>query len=298
MSQPTIFDSEVPLPDEGLIRREKTLLGFADRYARVHDQLRLLLNVGALSDWNRKYHGSKLGICDLVSEQYPLVVFHGDVGTGKTATAECIANRLVAEARSSDSMLFKLSNRVRGSGMVGEMGTLITEAFRKVTAAAGKSRRAILIIDEGDSLAASRTQDHSHHEDKVAVNTLIQGIDDLRQYGGRIVVILCTNRLSALDPALRRRAAIVEAFNRPSELERRQLFQMDLAGLGLSGTELAELVRLTGSQGDCPRWTYSDIRTRLYPAALARAYPDRALKFDDLKAVASSLRASPVMEDK
>lgn len=298
MSQPKIFDSEVPLPDEGLIRREKTLLGFADRYARVHDQLRLLLNVGALSDWNRKYHSGKLGICDLVAEQYPLVIFHGDVGTGKTATAECIANRLVAEARSSDSMLFKLSNRVRGSGMVGEMGTLITEAFRKVTLAAGKSRRAILIIDEGDSLAASRTQDHSHHEDKVAVNTLIQGIDDLRQYGGRIVVILCTNRLSALDPALRRRAAIVEAFNRPSELERQQLFQMDFAGLGLSGPELAELVRLTGSQGDFPRWTYSDIRTRLYPAALARAYPDRALKFDDLKAVASSLRPSPVMEDK
>jgi hypothetical protein len=30
--------------------------------------------------------------------------------------------------------------------------------------------------------AASRSQDHSHHEDKVAVNTLIQGVDDLRQY--------------------------------------------------------------------------------------------------------------------
>ncbi|MBY5720596.1 AAA family ATPase [Rhizobium leguminosarum] len=298
MSQQNIFDSELALPDEGLVKREKTLLGFANRYARVHDQLRLLLNVGALGDWNRKHHGGKLGLCDLVAEQYPLVIFHGDVGTGKTATAECIANRLVAEARSSDSILFKLSNRVRGSGMVGEMGTLIAEAFRKVTQAAGKSRRAILIIDEGDSLAASRTQDHSHHEDKVAVNTLIQGIDDLRQYGGRIVVILCTNRLSALDPALRRRAAIVEAFNRPSDAERQQLFQMDLAGLGLTPTNLADLVRLTASRDGLPCWTYSDIRTRLYPAALARAYPDRPLSFDDLASVANSLHASPVMEDK
>ncbi|MBP1852847.1 ATP-binding protein [Rhizobium halophytocola] len=298
MTQQNIFDSELALPDEGLVKREKTLLGFANRYTRVHDQLRLLLNVGALGDWNRKHHGGKLGLCDLVAEQYPLVIFHGDVGTGKTATAECIANRLVAEARSSDSILFKLSNRVRGSGMVGEMGTLIAEAFRKVTQAAGKSRRAILIIDEGDSLAASRTQDHSHHEDKVAVNTLIQGIDDLRQYGGRIVVILCTNRLSALDPALRRRAAIVEAFNRPSDAERQQLFQMDLAELGLTQANLADLVRLTASRDGRPCWTYSDIRTRLYPAALARAYPDRALIFDDLAAVANSLHASPVMEDK
>ncbi len=298
MSQPSIFDSEIALPSDTLAKREKGLLGFDQRYVRVHDQLRLLLNVGALGDWNRRHHSGKLALCDLVAEQYPLVIFHGDVGTGKTAMAECIANRLVAESRSSDSMLFKLSNRVRGNGMVGEMGTLIAEAFRKVTQSAGKTRRAILIVDEGDSLAASRAQDHSHHEDKVAVNTLIQGIDDLRQYGGRVVVILCTNRLSILDPALRRRAAIIETFSRPSDAERQQLFQMDLAGLGLTQSQLAELTRLTGARDSHPSWTYSDIRTRLYPAALAKAYPDRALSFADLTAVASSLHASPVMEDK
>ncbi|MDA9399204.1 MULTISPECIES: AAA family ATPase [Bradyrhizobium] len=298
MSQPSIFDSETPLPSEALSRRENTLLGFAARYARVHDQLRLLLNVGGLGEWNRKHHGGKLAICDLVAEQYPLVIFHGDVGTGKTAMAECIANKLVAEARSEDSILFKLSNRVRGSGMVGEMGTLIAEAFRKVIQSAGKTRRAILIIDEGDSLGASRAQDHSHHEDKVAVNTLIQGVDDLRQYGGRIVVILCTNRLSVLDAALRRRAAIIEEFRRPTDEERRQLFQMDLSGLRLPPTQISELVAATGARGSYPAWTYSDIRTRLYPAALAKAFPQEPLRFEHLKSVAAVLHASPVMEDK
>jgi SpoVK/Ycf46/Vps4 family AAA+-type ATPase len=298
MTQPSIFDSEISLPSNHLTKSEKKLLGFDQRYSRVHDQLRLLLNVGALGDWNDKYHGGKLSLCELVSEQYPLVIFHGDVGTGKTAMAECIANRLVAEARSSDSILFKLSNRVRGTGMVGEMGTLITEVFRKVTQLAGKTRRAILIIDEGDSLAASRTQDHSHHEDKVAVNTLIQSIDNLREYGGRIVVILCTNRLSILDPALRRRAAIIEEFKRPSDEERQQLFQMDLAGLEISQAQLIELIRLTGARDKHPSWTYSDIRTRLYPTAVAKAYPERPLCFADLSAAATSLYASPVMEDK
>ena len=298
MSQQSIFDSETPLPSNTLARRAKTLLGFEARYAQVHDQLRLLLNVGALSDWNRKHHGGKLAICELVSEQYPLVIFHGDVGTGKTAMAECIANKLVAEARSEDSILFKLSNRVRGTGMVGEMGTLIAEAFRKLIQSAGKARRAILIIDEGDSLAASRAQAHSHHEDKVAVNTLIQGIDDLRQYGGRIVVILCTNRLSVLDAALRRRAAIIEEFTRPSDDERLQLFQMDLAGVTVTAAQLSELVEATGKRGSDPCWTYSDIRTRLYPAALAKAYPHEPLRFEHLKAAAMTLRASPVMEVK
>lgn len=182
--------------------------------------------------------------------------------------------------------------------MVGEMGTLIAEAFRKVILSAGKTRRAILIIDEADSLGASRAQTHSHHEDKVAVNTLIQGVDDLRQYGGRIVVILCTNRLSVLDPALRRRAAITEEFKRPSDAERQQLFQMDLAGLTLAPSQIAELTRLTSARANHPSWTYSDIRTRLYPAALAKAYPNRGVSFADLTAVASSLHASPVMEDK
>ena len=206
------------------------MLGFDLRYARVHDQLRLLLNVGALGDWNRKHHGGKLALCDLVAEQYPLVIFHGDVGTGKTAMAECIANRLVAEARSSDSILFKLSNRVRGNGMVGEMGTLIAEAFRKVTQSAGKTRRAILIIDEGDSLAASRAQDHSHHEDKVAVNTLIQGIDDFgntadgsSSSSAPIACRFSTRLFAGAQPSPR-------TFRRPRDAERQQLFGMDLGG--------------------------------------------------------------------
>ena len=297
MTQASIFDSEVPLPSEALAKRQKTLLGFDARYTRVHDQLRLLLSGRDLDAWNQKHHAGKLAICDLVAEQYPLVIFYGDVGTGKTVMAECIANRLVAEARSEDSTLFKLSNRVRGSGMVGEMGTLIAEAFRKVIQSAGKHRRTILLIDEGDSLGASRAQDHSHHEDKVAVNTLIQGVDDLRQYGGRIVVFLCTNRLSALDAALRRRAAIIEEFRRPSDEERRQLFMLDLAGLVLTPAQITQLVEATAARQGQPGWTYSDIRTRLYPAALAKAYPREPLRFDNLRSVVTNLRPSPIMED-
>ena len=298
MTQPSIFDGKLPLPDSSLAAREKTLLGFDGRYRKTHDQLRLLLNLGELGAWSQTKHKKKLLLCDLVAEQYPLVIFHGDVGTGKTATAECIANRLAKESRTEDALLFKLSNRVRGSGKVGEMGTLLTQAFHEVVQAAGKARRAFLIIDEGDSLAASRNQEHSHHEDKVAVNTLIQGVDDLRRFGGRIVVFLCTNRLSVLDPALQRRAAIVEEFTRPDDSERQALLTMDLEGVGLTEREIKELVTATGPRSKQPGWTFSDIRTRLYPAALAQAFPDRALTHKDLIDVANALRPSPVMEDK
>jgi AAA+ superfamily predicted ATPase len=275
---PKVFDSETPLPDAALTAKA-------------------LLNLGELAAWNRKHHGGKLLLCDLVAEQYPLVIFHGDVGTGKTATAECLANRLVAEARVEDSILFKLSNRVRGTGKVGEMGTHLSGAFQRVTQSAGRGRRAILIIDEGDSLAAARSQDHSHHEDKVAVNTLIQGIDDLRKFGGRVVTFLCTNRLSVLDPALQRRAAIVEEFRRPSAEERRQLLKLDLGALNLTDVQISQLVTATEAKNGQPVWTYSDIRTRLYPGALALAYPDHALNFEHLRSVVTTMKPSPVVED-
>jgi AAA+ superfamily predicted ATPase len=298
VNQPRVFDNEIPLPDGALRRKEQSLLGFDARYQRIRDQLRLLLNLDELETWSRKFHSGKLSMSALVAEQYPLVIFHGDVGTGKTASAECMANRMVSEAGAEDSILFKLSNRVRGSGKVGEMGTLLADAFQRIAQSAGKSRRAIVIVDEGDSLATNRSEGNSHHEDKVAVNTLIQCIDDLRRFGGRVVVFLCTNRASVLDPAVRRRAAIIEEFVRPDDEERRALFAMDLAGLNLSSAQIVRLVAATRAKDGLPQFTYSDIRTRLYPTAIALAFPDRALAFADLETALQTVKASPRLEDK
>lgn len=176
------------------------------------------------------------------------------------------------------------------------MGTLLVDAFEQVVKSAGKHRRAVLIIDEGDSLAADRAQNESHHEDKVAVNTLIQCIDGLRPLHGRVVVFLCTNRVTALDPALRRRAAVVEEFTRPSDDERRQLFAFDLEALNITPQQLDRLVDATSGSDTRPPFSYSDIRMRLYPAALARAFPTRPLCFDDLYLTARATQPSPAIE--
>jgi len=178
------------------------------------------------------------------------------------------------------------------------MGTLLNEAFAEVVKSAGKTRRAILIIDEGDSLASKRSQEHSHHEDKVAVNTLIQHIDELRQYNGRILVFLCTNRLGVLDAALMRRAAFIELFKRPTDHERLELFRQDLAGLKFKDEGFEALVAATATGGDAkPPWTFSDMRTRLYPAALSKAFPDSPLTLDHFLKAAVEIEPSPLMED-
>ena len=295
----SVFDTMLALPDADLTSKALTLIGFGDRYVRVHDRLRLLLHLADLPEWSRKHYHRVIPLCNFIAEQYPLIIFYGDVGTGKSATAEGIANRLVAEAggAAQESTLYRLSNRVRGSGKVGEMGTLITQAFQEVVQSAGKNRRAMLIIDEGDSLATDRSQEQSHHEDKVAVNTLIQHIDDLRKYQGRIVVFLCTNRLSVLDAALVRRAAIVEEFTRPSDAERRQLLQQDLAGLGFDDRALEALTEATAQRAGLPPWTYSDIRTRLYPSALSKAFPGAAVTLNHFLESARETVPSPVVKN-
>ncbi|WP_186038783.1 ATP-binding protein [Burkholderia gladioli] len=296
MAEPSVFDIRIPLPSKDITNRAKTLLGFEELYAKVHRQLRLLLLSNELEGWSKKHFGEKIPLVELVRDQYPLVIFYGDVGTGKTAMAEAIGNRLVAESKSEDSQLFKLSNRVRGSGMVGEMGSLIAAAFVEIGKACGKGNRSILIIDEADSLAATRSQEHSHHEDKVAVNTLIQSIDDVRKYGGRVVVFFCTNRVDAIDPAILRRAALVEEFARPTDSQRHALFKDDLRVLDLSEPQIKELVAATASKGNVPAFTYSDIRTRLYPAALALAFPEHKLSFSHFKEVLATLKPSPVVD--
>lgn len=50
MSNNSVFDSAIELPDAQLNDREKVLLGFTGRYERVQNQLQLLLNQGQLSE--------------------------------------------------------------------------------------------------------------------------------------------------------------------------------------------------------------------------------------------------------
>lgn len=291
-----MFEVEVLLPDARLTSQAARLVGFKARYDRIRQDLRLLIDKEGLEQWSTKHYHSHIPLLDSLLDRYPLVVFHGDVGTGKTATAEAASNAIAKEL-GKEAILFKLSTRVRGSGNVGEMSTLINQAFDVVGKEAGKAKLSFLIIDEADSLAANRSGHQSHHEDKVAVNTLIQKIDDIRRFNGRVLVIFCTNRYEAIDPAILRRAAYIEEFRRPGDNERRELLDMDCVGLGFGSSDIEELVKLTGPQGAHKLgYTFSDIRTRILPEALALAYPSRKITRADLIEAISKVNPSPSVQ--
>ena len=75
---------------------------------------------------------------------------------------------------------------------------------------------------------------------------------------------------------------VTEQFDRPTDQEREELFRMDLDGLNIKDQTIHELVRLTGPRDGRPGLTFSDLRSKLLPDALCRAFPNRALTEDDL----------------
>ena len=291
-----VFEREVALPDGYIHEQTQRLIGFGERYGRLRRDLQLLLARDQIEQWSRAQYKRIVPLVRVAQDRYPLVIFHGDVGTGKTATAEAMADALARDLQ-REGMLFSLSTRVRDSGMVGQMSQLINDAFEVVVKEAGKARLSFIIIDEADSLAASRDGDQSHHEDKVAVNTLIQRIDDIRRCNGRVLVFLCTNRFAALDPAIMRRAGRIERFDRPNNAQREALLRLECEGLGLSEDTIRQVVALTGPQGASRPlgFTFSDLRTRLLPEALAQAFPDRRITADDLVRAARDLEPSPTL---
>ena len=293
MDENDFFDLDLELPNQDLTKQSDGLIGFDAKYLRVHNHIRMMLSPSDLEKWSATFHGERSFLCDVISQRHPIFIFSGDVGTGKTATAQCIVNRLSHEMQ-REGRLLKLSTRVRGQGLHGQMSQLIHSAFEKLEEATGKRRLGFLLIDEADALSSLRATEQMHQEEKAAVNTLIQKLDDLRRKGGRAATFLCTNRLDVIDPAVIRRTALHLNFTRPSADERRELLKRDLFGLNLSDSQIDDLVQRTGSgENHDIGYTYSDFRLRMLPDAISRVFPNRPLTYEILKQSIADVEPSP-----
>jgi AAA+ superfamily predicted ATPase len=277
-----LFDAVDPLPDDAARDRYQHLVGLDDVKERLLKESELLLVPAALKEWSKRCHGSQIAAVRAFAERRPLFLFAGDVGTGKTELAETFGDA-VARAHRIDVMLFRLSLAARGSGAVGEMTKLISDAFGavedEIPVPDGAPQIAgVLLIDEADALAQSRAEAQMHHEDRAGVNALIRRIDRVTSQGRPVLTVLCTNRLDAIDPAVRRRAADEFEFERPDLDQREAVLSTSLAGSGIGPVEITKIARQTGENGKRDYgYTYSDLRMRLIPAAILAAYPSNKL---------------------
>lgn len=282
-----LFDDIVSFPDPDMQDRYQALFGLDEMKERIEKEAETLLRPDLLEKWSKEKHGSRLAAIDLLRRRPPLFIFAGDVGTGKTELATTFGDRLARMTQLSVE-LFPLSLRARGSGAVGEMTRLISDAFRHLKArypktAPGKKNTyaAILLIDEADALAQSRELAQMHHEDRAGVNALIRGIDDIAAAMLPCLTIMCSNRLNSLDPAVRRRAAAVFEFTRPNFELRKSLLTKQLAGTNLSKADIDTIAgELGDSMGRKYGHTSSDITQRFVPSLVLAAYPSRKITLE------------------
>jgi AAA+ superfamily predicted ATPase len=280
-----LFEHRITYPDPAAKERLDRLIGLDDHKTRLTKILALLVNPAGLEAWAKKHHPDANELLDIVLRRPPLVVLAGDVGSGKSELAESVGDA-VARQEKIDITLLPLSLSTRGQGRVGEMTQLLSAAFDYTLSEAhklkGSSRHArgavILLVDEADALAQSREAAQMHHEDRAGVNAFIRGVDRIANSRQPAAVIMCTNRLGALDPAVRRRAADILTFERPNAGQRHAVLAASLGKLGLSRSQIDAVVTATGAEdGRSYGFTFSDITQRLLPAIVLDAYPAKAV---------------------
>jgi SpoVK/Ycf46/Vps4 family AAA+-type ATPase len=138
-------------------------------------------------------------------------LFHGPSGTGKTLTAEVIANELQVDLYHVD-----LSQIV--SKYIGETEKNLEKIFT-----AAERAVALLLFDEADALFGKRSEIRDAHDRyaNIEVGYLLQRIE---AYDG--LVILTTNLKGSLDSAFLRRFRFVVSFPFPDTEDRRRLWQI------------------------------------------------------------------------
>lgn len=192
--------------------------------------------------WNSKYvnaseHLDSLmaGIARVGSAR---LLLYGVPGTGKTAFAHALAERMdrpLLEKRASDLL----------SPYVGETEQRISQAFDTAL-----QEGSVLLLDEVDSMLSRRDQAVRNWEVSL-VNELLEQLGD---FPG--VVVLATNRLDALEPAVLRRmdAKIHFEVMRPTQVQS-AFVQLCLAlKLEVSAQEMAEvagIAQLTPGDFSC-----------------------------------------------
>lgn len=118
------------------------------------------------------------------------ILLHGPSGCGKTLSAYVLAGEL-----NRPLIIVNLGTVI--SSRLGETSKNLTQIFKTAV-----QEKAIVLLDEFDSLGKIRDYDQDHGEMKRVVNTILQLFDFVSQ---DTIIIAATNQLQMIDEALIRR---------------------------------------------------------------------------------------------
>ncbi|WP_435174609.1 CDC48 family AAA ATPase [Halorussus sp. AFM4] len=185
------------------------------------------------------------------------VLLYGPPGTGKTMIAKAVANEV-------DAHFITISGPEIMSKYKGESEERLREKFEE----ARDNAPTILFFDEIDAIAGERDEE-SDVENRV-VAQLLSLMDGLESRG-QVVVIGATNRVDAIDPALRRGGRFDREIEIgvPGEAGRREILDVHTRGMPLADD--VDLDRLAASTHGFVGADLHALSTEAAMAALRRA---------------------------
>ena len=199
------------------------------------------------------------------------VLLHGPPGTGKTLMAKAVANEI-------DAHFTNISGPEIMSKYYGESEEQLREVFEE----ASENAPAIVFIDELDSIAPKRGETSGDVERRVVAQllSLMDGLDER----GDVIVIGATNRVDALDPALRRGGRFDREIEIgvPDKEGRKEILQVHTRGM-----PLAEGIELDRYAENTHGFVGADIESLTKEAAmnaLRRIRPELDLEADEIDA--------------
>jgi len=252
-------------PEEAVIITKNTSIEFSDKPAAGFEGIKRFSyeDIGGLKDELQRLRETielplrhpelfqKLGI-----EPRKGVLLYGPPGTGKT---------LIAKAVASESGAHFIS--IAGPEVISKYYGESEQRLREVFEEARENSPSIIFIDELDSIAPRREEVTGEVERRVVAQllTMMDGLEER----GQVVVIGATNRVDAIDAALRRPGRFDREIEIgvPSELDRVEILKIHTRGM-----PLAEDVSLDTLAQQTHGFVGADL------AALAREAAIRALR--------------------
>jgi transitional endoplasmic reticulum ATPase len=252
-------------PEEAVIITKNTRIEFSEKPAAGFEGLKRISyeDIGGLKDELQRLRETielplrhpelfqKLGI-----EPPKGVLLYGPPGTGKTLIAKAVANE-------SGAHFISIAGPEVISKYYGESEQRLREVFEE----ARENSPSIIFIDELDSITPRREEVTGEVERRVVAQllTMMDGLEER----GQVVVIGATNRLDAIDPALRRPGRFDREIEIgvPGEPDRIEIMKIHTRGMPLSEDVSLDLI---GQQ------THGFVGADL--AALAREAAIRALR--------------------
>jgi hypothetical protein len=204
-----------------------------------------------------------------------VAMFEGPPGTGKTMSAEIIANALGLDVYRVD-----LSSVV--SKYIGETERNLERVFT-----AAEHGTMVLFFDEADSIFGKRTQVSSSHDRYANLETSYL-LQRLESYDG--LTILATNLPKNIDEAFRRRIHIVVNFPKPGPEERARIWTRWLSTTNAAVDDdidvafLAEHLELTGGNIQSAALSAAFLAAAAGSEAISMAFVVRALQREFTKA--------------